>query len=182
MVVVRTEILSQEEVAVLLVVSGVNLKRRCLCATLRGNTLCRRLLLRHDGIQLQLAKLHSGVNTEEARSTLHQRVVGREAHVASLHQLDDFVFLSIELQLQVLRVVGEGGVGVVVQIHVQLVAYFTVDVQVNLLVEVEAGGLSVTDRQAGVVDVLQRAAQFQFGRTLRFHTHTARTEYLLGRS
>ena len=76
----------------------------------------------------------------------------------------------------------KGGVGVVVQIHIHLVAYLTVHAQVNLLVEVEAGGLTVTDGQRGVIDVLHRGTQLQLCRSLGFDTHTARAEDFFRRS
>ena len=177
-----TEVVGQEEVTVFLIVGDVNLKGRQLHATLRRHTLRRRILLREDGLQLQLAKLHVGAQTEQTAGTLHQRVVRGERHVTALHQFDDFVLLALVAQLQVLRVEVEGGIGVVVQRHIDLVAYLTRHVQVDLLVEVHRCRLTVTLRQRRIVDVLHRRTQLQLGRSLRLDTHTTGTENLLSRT
>ena len=80
-----------------------------------------------------------------------------------------------------MRVEVEGGIGVVVQVHVHLVAHLTIQTQVDLLVEVETGGLAVTDGQRGILDILQRGTHLQLCRSLCLDTHTTRTEDLLRR-
>ena len=181
-VVYLTKEMRQEEVAVLFIVGNVDLKRVGLRATFRRDALRGRLLLRQHGLQRQLAKLHVGAYAEEARCAVNERIVRGEGDVAGLHQLDNLVFLAVVLQLQVLRVEVERRIGVVVQVHVHLVAHLSVDAQVDFLVEIEGGGVTVADGQRRVVDVLLRHAYLQLGRTLGLHTHTAGTEYLLGRS
>ena len=179
LVVVLTEIAGEEEVAVLLVVGSINLEGCCLCAAFRGDALRGRLLLRQHRLQLQLAELHVGTDAEKAAGTLHQRVVRGEGDVAGLDELDNLVLLAVVLQLQVLCVEVEGGVGVVVEVEVHLVADLGIGTEVDFLVEVEARGLTVTDRQRGVVDVLQRSTHLQLGRSLCLHTHTARAKDFL---
>ena len=181
LVVVLTEVVGEEEVTVLLVVGGIHLEGRCLSTALCRYALRRRLLLREHCLELQLAELHVGPDTEEAGSASHQRVVRGEAHVTTFHQLDDFIFLAVVLQLQVLGIEIERGVSVVVQVHIHLVAHLTVHAEVDLLVEVERRGLTVADGQRGVVDALDVHAQLQFGRSLCFDTHATRTEDLLCR-
>ena len=176
------EIARQEEVAVLLVVGHVQLEGCGLRATFRRHALAGRIFLRDDGLQLQFAKLHVRTDTKQAAGTLHQRVVRGEGDVTGLDQLDDLVFLAFIAQLDVLCVEVEGGVGIVVQRHVHLVAHLTRHVQVDLLVEVDGFGITVGLRQRWVVDALQRTTQLQFGGSLRLDAHTTRTEYLLGRS
>ena len=171
----------EEEVAVLLVVRYVHLEGSHLRAALSRNALRRRFLLRHHRLQLQLSELQVGAYTEQARCSPHQRRVGGERHVAAFHQLDDLVFLAVVFQFHVLGVVVERGIGVVVQVHVHLVAHLSVDAQVNLLVEVHRRGLAVADRQRRIVHILHRGTQLQLSRSLRLHAHTARTEYFLGR-
>ena len=172
----------QEEVAVLLIVGHVHLEGRRMGAAFRGDTLRRRFLLREDRLQLQPAELHVRADTEQAGGALYQRVVRREGHVTGLHELDDLVLLAVVFQLQVLRVEVEGGISVVVQVHVHLVAHLAVHVQVDFLVKVEGGRLAVTDRQRGVVDALDVGTQLQLGRSLGPYAHTARTEDLLCRA
>ena len=70
---------------VLLVVVGINFKRSGLGAAFRRDTLRGGLLLREHCLQFQLTELHIGTDTEEARSTLHQRVVRGEGHVTGFH-------------------------------------------------------------------------------------------------
>ena len=153
-----------------------------MCAAFRGDTCRRRLLLRDDGLELELAKLHVGAQSEERAGSGDERRVGGERHVATLHELDDLVFLALVLELHALGIEVEGGVGVVVEVHVHLVAHLAVHVEVDLLVEVHRGGLAVADGQRGVVDVLERGAELELGGSLRLDAHAARTEDLLGRS
>ena len=168
--------------AVLFVVGCVYLERCELLAALRRHRLRRRLLLRGYELQLELAKLQVGAQTEERGSSAHERRVGGERHVASLDELHNLVLLAVVLQLETLRVEVERSVGVVVEVHVHLVAHTTVQTNVYLLVEVHRGGLAVAHGQRRVVDALHRGAELQLGSTLRLDAHTARSEYLLSRS
>ena len=172
----------EEEVAVLLVVGHVDLEGCGLRAALGGDALRRRLLLRQDRLQLQLAELPVGAQAEERCSAVDKRVVRGERDVAGLDELDDLVLLALIFQLEVLCVEVEGGVGVVVEVHVHLVAHLTVDREVDLLVEVEGRRLAVADGQRGVVDVLQRGTHLQLGRALCLHADAARAEDFLGRA
>ena len=113
-IIVLAEVFCQEEVAVFLIVGHVELEGRHLCAALRRYALRRRVLTRNGGLQFQLAELHVGAYTEQTGGALYQRVVAGEGDVTSLDELDDFVLLAVIVQLQVLRVKVEGGVGVVV--------------------------------------------------------------------
>ena len=168
--------------AVLLVVGRVYFEWCELCATFRRHTLRRALFLRGHQLQLEFAKLQVGAQAEERAGALHERRVAGERYVTAFHELYDLILLAVVLQLHVLRVEVEGGVGVVVQVHVHLVAHLTVDVEVNLLVEVHRCLVAVAHRQRGVVYLLVGGAKLQLGRTLRSYAHTARTEYFLGRS
>ena len=168
--------------SVLLIVGHIDFKGCGLCAAPRGDTLRCRLLLRNDRLQFQFSELHIRPDAEQRRGALDKRIVRGECHIASLHQFDDFIFLAVVLQLQVLGVEVEGGIGIVVQVHVDLVAHLTIDAQVDFFIEVESRRLAVADRQRRIVDALQRGTDFQFGRALCLHPHTARSEDFLGRS
>ena len=168
--------------AVLFVVGHIQFESRCLCSTLRLHTLGRRFLLRQDGLQFQSSELHIGAHTKQTAGTLYQRVVRWERHISRLYQLDDFILLAFVLQLQVLCIKVEGSIGVVVQVHVHLVAHPSVQVQVHLLIKVEGCSLTVADRQRGVIGLLDVTSNLQFSRSLSFDAHAARTENLLGRS
>ena len=174
-----SEIARQEIVAVFLIVGYVELERCELHAALGRYALAGRLLLRSHHLELELAKLHVGSDTKEAAGSLDERGVGWEGYVARLHELDDLVLLAIILQLHVLRIIVEGGIGVIVQVHVHLVAHLTVHVEVDFLVKVHHRGLAVADRERWVVDALLVDAKLDFSRTLGLDTDTARTKDFL---
>ena len=167
---------------VFLIVGHIYLVGMSLCAALARHALSGALFLRDHCLQFQFAKLHVGTYTKEARCTVDQRVVRGEGHITGLHQFDNLVLLAVVLQFQVLRIKVEGGIGVIVKVHIHLVAHLAINAQVYLLVEVKGLGLPVPDGQARIVNILQRGTNLQFGRTLSLHSHTAGTEYLLGRA
>ena len=118
LIVMVTEIMGEEEVAVFLVVGHVELKCGGLCATLRGDGFSRRLLLREHCLEFKPAELHVGSETKEAAGALDERVVRGERHVSRFNEFDDLVFLALVFQFQVLCIEVEGGIGIVVQVHV----------------------------------------------------------------
>ena len=181
-IVALAEILAEEEVAVFLVVGDIEFEGGELCATLGRDTLGGGVLLRDDSLQLELTKLHIRADTKQAAGTLDERVVGGERDIASLNEFDDFVLLALVAQLQVLGIPVGGGIGVVVERHVDLIAHLTRHIDIDFLVEVDGLGLTVALRQRGVVDILEVGTQLQFGSTLRLDAHTTRTENLLGRT
>ena len=156
------EIAGKEEVPVLLVIRCIYFKGSELFATGAGDTLRRALFLKGHHLQFQLTKLHIRADTKEAAGALDKGRVGRERDITGLDEFDDFIFLAIVFQLHVLRIEVKGGVGVVVEVEVHLVADLTVDVEVDLLIEVHRGGLAVANWQRRVVDILECSAEFQF--------------------
>ena len=140
--------------AVLLIVSHVHLEGCGVGTSLRGHALRRRFLLREYRLQFQPAELHIRADTEEARSTLHQRVVRREGNVSGFHELDDLIFLAVVFEFEVLGVVVEGGLGVIVQVHVDFVAHLTIEAEVNLFIEIEAYGFAARGSKGRIVDLL----------------------------
>ena len=105
--------------------------------------------------------------------------VGGHADVAAFDEFDDLVLLAVVLQFHLLGVHVHGGFGVVVDVHVHLVAHLTCDAEVDLLVEVEAEGLPSVGSQRGVLDVLVGAAQLQLGVALCLDLHASGAENLL---
>ena len=166
--------------AVFFIVGSIDLEGRELCTALCRHALGCRLLLRGNELELELAKLQVGAQAKERGRALDQRRVAGERHVTGLNELYDLVFLAVILELEVLRVEVEGGVGVVVKVHVDLVANLSVDVEVYLLVKVDIGCLAVSDGQRRVVDVLHRGAKLQFCRSLGLYAHAAGAENLFG--
>ena len=76
----------------------------------------------------------------------------------------------------------EGGIGVVVEVHIDLVTDLSRHVEVNLLVEVESSLLSASHRQRGVVNIGIGAAELQLCGALGAQTDAAGSEDLLRRS
>jgi len=181
-IVMVSEILRKKEVTVLLIVCRAKLKRGELLAALTAHAARRTFLLRGNQLQLELAKLHVGAQSEQAAGPLHQRRVAGERHIARLYELDDLVFLAVILQFHVLRVDIHRGIGVVIQVHVHLVAHLAVDVQIDFLVEIHRRCLAVADGQRGIVDALERGTKLQFGRSLCLDAHAPRPEDLLCRT
>ena len=94
---------------------------------------------------------------------MDERGVGGHRDVAGFHQLHDFVLLAIVFQLHLLTIYFHGGFRVVVDLHVHLVAHFTCDRKVNLLVEVKAESLSAVGCERWVVDFLEVTTHLQVG-------------------
>ena len=172
----------QPEVAVFLVFHSRDLVVRRLRAALAADALRGALLLADYGLQLQFAELHIGAQTEEAADAVNQVAVRGHRDITRLHQLDDLVLLAVVFQFQLLGIEIEGGIGVVVDVHVDLVAHLTRHAEVDFLVEVEAEGLPAVGSQRGVLHVLVGAADLQLCRALGLDLHAARSEDLLGRS
>ena len=182
LVVAVAEEVGQEEVAVLVVGIGRELKGGELYATARTYALCARLLLRNDGAQFQFAKLQVGTHAEERVGATNEARRRGHRYVARLEQFDDFILLALVTQFEVLRVKVEGGLTVVVEVHVYLIAHLTVQTKVDFLVEVEAEYFAVAFGERRVVGEAHVGAYFQFGATLRLDAHAARTEHLVERS
>ena len=132
---------------VFLIVGGTHLEAGHLCSSLGRDTLRGRVLLREDRLELQFTKLHIGSDTKQRGGATYQRVIGREGDTTQLHQFDDLIFFSFILQLQVLRIKIEGSIGIVVEVHIDLITHLTIDAQIDLLIEIEGLGISVTLRQ-----------------------------------
>ena len=176
------EMVCQIEVAVLLIVRNPNLVGSGIGTSAARDTLAGRLLLTEDGLQFQFAELHVGAQTEQTAHARHKPHVGRHGDVAGFHQFDYLILLAVVFQFQVLLVVVEGGVRVVVQAHVHLVAHLGIYGHVYLHVEVQTEGAASAGSKGGVVRRLHVAAYLQFCRTLCLDLHTTGTEYLFCRT
>ena len=76
----------------------------------------------------------------------------------------------------------EGGLGVVVEVEVHLIAHLAVEGEVDVFVKVKSEHLAVALRECGVVHKFQVAADFQFRASLGFYTHASGSEDLLCRT
>ena len=130
-------------------------------------------------MQFQSSELQVCSYTEERRCATYERRVGWETDIAGLNQFYYLILLALVFQFQVLCVEVKGGIGIIVQVHIDLVAHLTVHAQVYLLVEVYACSISVAYGQRGVVDAFQRSSEFQLGSTLSLDAHSTGAEYFL---
>ena len=98
-VVLLAEEVVQEEVAVLFVVGGRELKGVGLASAFAAYTFARAFLLAYHGLHLQTAELHVGAQAEKAAYARHQTHVAGERDVTGLNQLDNVIFLAVIFQL-----------------------------------------------------------------------------------
>ena len=82
--------------------------------------------------------------------------VEREAHIACLQQLDDFVFLAFVFQGEFVLIV-EGGLGVLVDVEIDFVADFCnhIELHIRLKDEVVVAFATLAHRRVVVVVVLE---------------------------
>ena len=172
----------QEEVAVLLIFGGTELEGVRLGTALAAHALAGALLLAHHGLHPQFAELQVGAQAEQAAHTRHQPHVAGKRHIAGLYEFDDIILLAVILEFEVLRVIVEGGLGVVVEVHVHLVAHLSRKREIDFLVEVETKGLATVGGQCRVVHVFHVGPHLQFCASLGLDLHPARTEDFLRRS
>ena len=78
------------------------------------------LLLADNRLDLQLSELHVCTQAEKAADAWHEADVAGEGDIAGLDELDDFVLFTVVFELEVLLVVVEGGLGVIVQVQVNV--------------------------------------------------------------
>ena len=180
-VVVVVEVLRYEVVAVVLILVGTDLELVAARSALHLHVLRAGLLLAHHGIHRQLAELQLGVESEQLLATLDEGRCQRERDVRRLEQLQNVVFLAFVFQLQLVLEV-EGGIGVVVDVETDQVAYLGIEVNLQVLVEVEGGHTPLAGIALGVVAVvvhnLERQLRTAAGGNLDFRLAHQRLQLL----
>ena len=106
-IVLIAEVVSEEEVAVFIVLVCRKLITGQLYAALTADGLAAGLLLRDDGLHLQFAKLQIGANTKQGGRTAHQLGVGRQGYITCLKEFDNLIFLTLVVEFDILVVEGE---------------------------------------------------------------------------
>ena len=178
-VVVVVEVLGQEEVAVLVVLVGVDLELGGLGAAAGVDGLALGVLLRNQRRGGEFAELELALDAEQGRRAAYQRRPGGHRHVAGLDVLDDVVLFAFVAEFEVLGVEVEGGVGVVGHVELEPVAHAGADGGLDFLVEVEVGLALRLQRQAGVLGLVALDAHCQLHRALGAQLHAAGTEDFL---
>ena len=179
LLIIITEIVTQEEVTVLVITIYRHLKVRCLRSSFAANGLTLWVLLWHQCLHAQLAKLQIRLHTKQRTTSAYQTVIQRHRHVTCLQRLYNIILLSLEIQLQVLLIKTERCLCVITHIEVQLIAHFSVHAQLYLLIEVKDVVIPRTLCQCGIIYKLMFETKQQLRRTLQFHLHATWTEYLI---
>ena len=74
---------------------------------------------------------------------------------------------------------GEGSFGVVAHVQVQLIAHLTIDIHLDLLVEIKDVVVSRAFGQRRVIHILVLKAEEQLSRTLHFQAHATRAKHFV---
>ena len=136
--------------AVVFVIQAAELKLIGLSTALLCDVLRLTLLIGDDGGNGGLAELQFALHTEQLLCTRDEGAVEREVDVTGFQELDDFVFLALVFQCELVLVV-EGRLGVLVDVVVDLVADFGHHVELDVLLEDEVVVAFAAFRQRGVV-------------------------------
>ena len=123
--------------SVLVVAVTGDIELRHLGATFGADRLTLRVLLADQGLDAQLAELEVGLDTKQRLATTDKRRVQIHRHISCLDGLDDIVFVSLVVELEVLLIKGETGLGVIVEVEVDFLAHFTIDRCLYFLVKIE---------------------------------------------
>ena len=168
--------------AVLLVVCRAEFEVGGLRAALTADARAGALLLADNRLDLQFAELYVCAKAEEAAHTWNEADVAGEGDVAGFDEFDDFVFLAVVFEFEVLGVVVEGGLCVVVEVHVDFVAHLAVEAEIDFLVEVKSNRFAARSCEGRVVHLLRVDAHLEFCAALRLDLDAARAEDFLSRS
>ena len=168
--------------AVLVVTVRGNLETCHLCAALGAHRLALRVLLRQQRLHLEFAELEVGLDTKQRLRSGDEARVEVHADVARLEALDDVVLAAFVGQFEVGAVEVERRLGVVVQVEIDLIAHFTIDAYLNLVVENQMAVVAGALGQGGVVDELLLPAEAYLSRSLHLELHTAGAEDLVRRT
>lgn len=123
--------------AILIILVGIELKWRGLYPSAAVYRLCFRLLLGEEGVDMQFAELQVRFYPEQCRATVDQRIGGGHTHIPRLDMPDDLILITPVGQLYLPGIHVESGIAVVVDIEVDLIAYFRIHIELYLLVEIE---------------------------------------------
>ena len=155
------EELTEEVVAVLFVLVGLEIEFVGLGTAGHRNGFCFRLLLGSDGGHHQFTELELRLHAEQALTTGNQRAVQRQRNITELNQLQDVILLALEFQLHLVFKI-EHGLCVVIEVEFDLVADFGKGVQLDILVKIELGDFPLLDRQRRVVVTVVQHTENQF--------------------
>ena len=131
--------MGEEEVAVLVVFVGLDVEFVGLRTALGVHCLGFTVLLRNQSCGGEFTELQLGLHTEQGSATMNQGRSGSHAHITGLDVLDDFVFLALVGQFQVLAVEIKGSSRIIGHVKAHLVAHRSRDIGLNLLLKVKVG-------------------------------------------
>ena len=144
----RPVIMGQEEVAVLIVLVGLDLKILDLGPTLDGQLLPVRLLLGSQGCQAQITEFQLGLDPEEGLASLDQVAAQGQADVTGLDLLDNIVLaelMTVVIQFDPV-VKAEGRLVVEAGGQVELLADLTGDIHLDTHPKIKSALQALADR------------------------------------
>ena len=100
---------------------------------------------------MQFAELQIRFYAEQRCTTVNERIGGSHTHVSRLHIPNDLIFVAPVGQFYLSGIHIKSCVAVVVDIEIDLIAYFRVHVELDLLIEIEPVTYACPLRQGGVV-------------------------------
>jgi len=157
-IIIVTEILGEEEVAVGVVVGGRNFEVGHLGSPFGFHGFGLPLMLREKGGEGQLPELHLGFHPEEVGGSRDQRSAQGQRYVSGLDSFNDFILFTGVLEVHLILIV-KGRLGIVVDPHVHLGADLAHDVHLDLLVEIKGGHLTEPDGNGRVVGFIHLVAK-----------------------
>ena len=176
------EIVTQEEVTILVITINRHLKTGRLRATLARYRLALAILLRQQRLHAQLAKLQIRLYTKQRRTSLYQTAIQVHRHITRLYRLNNIILFSLEIQFQVLLIKTKRRLRIIVHIEVQLIAHLAIHTQLNLLIKIEYVIIARTLCQRRIIHILMLKTKQQFRRTLQLQLYATRTKHLIRRT
>ena len=174
--------MGEEEVAVLIILVGLDVEIVGLRTASGAHRLRFAVLLRHQSRGSEFTKLQLGLHTKQGGATMDERRSRSHAHVTGLDVLDDLVFLALVSQFQILAVEIKSRSRVIRHVEAHLVTYRSGDIGLNLLIKIKVGLASLRHHQSGVIGRIALHTHVDDHRTGSFQLHSAGAENLLQRS
>ena len=131
------EEMTQEEMAVLVVHIAADIEFGQLRTAFTAYRLRLTVLLADQRLNTKLTELQIRLDTEQRLAAANKRTRQVHRYITCLNTLNDIVLLALVIQLQILLVERERGLGVVTQVEIQLRTHLTLNTRLNLLVEIE---------------------------------------------
>ena len=159
LLVIIPEIVTKEEVTVFVVRVNWYLKTSSLCTTFARNGLTFWILLRYEGLYFQFAEFQIGFYTEQWTTTTNEAIVQVHGYITSFDGLDNVIFLTLIVHLEIDLIKTERCFGIVAHVKVEFVTHFTIDIYLNFFVKIKDVIIARAFGQCWVIHVLMLKAK-----------------------